>query len=34
MEDGIINIIERVGSLGLLGWLLVWATGTAWTSGN
>jgi hypothetical protein len=30
MEQGIVNIIERVGSLGLLGWLLVWATGTAW----
>jgi len=30
MEQGVINLIERVGSLGLLGWLLVWATGTAW----
>ena len=30
MEQGLINIIERLGSLGLLGWLLVWATGTAW----
>jgi hypothetical protein len=30
MEEGIINIVERVGSLGLLGWLLLWATGTAW----
>lgn len=30
MEDSLINLIERVGSLGLLGWLLVWATGTAW----
>ncbi|MDQ3022956.1 MAG: hypothetical protein M3R04_01030 [bacterium] len=30
MEEGLVNIIERLGSLGLLGWLLVWATGTAW----
>src|SRR4051794_16410863 len=30
MEEGMINMIERLGSLGLLGWLLVWATGTAW----
>ena len=30
MEVDFINIIERLGSLALLGWLLLWSTGTAW----
>jgi len=30
MQDNLITMFERLGSLGLLGWLLVWATGTAW----
>src|SRR5207244_2778216 len=30
MQPDLMTIIERSGSLGLLGWLLIWATGTAW----